>query len=120
MVKEIMRQMKGMRLFQRIIPHLEDNFLTPGSAIHHDGAVFVVDEELTPTCECLAVFIWLQLIDSRLPAYMSRVYAHDLQNKSLKYIQLQLADSMETILEEIKHSRKYPRFDKSLNVNYQL
>ena len=88
-------------LFQRIISHLEDNLLTAGSAIHHDGEDVIVDEELTPTCERLAVFIWLQLINSRLPAYVSRVYAHDLQNKSLKDIQPQLADSMETILEEI-------------------
>ena len=85
-------------LFQRIISHLEDNLLTAGSAIHHDGEHVIVDEELTLTCERLAVFICLQLIDSRLPAYVSRVYAHDLQNKSLKDIQPQLA---ETILEEI-------------------
>ena len=75
--------------------------LTARSAIHHDGEEVIVDKELTPTCEDLAIFILLQLIGSRLPAYVSRVYAHDLQNKSLKDIQPQLADSMVTILEQI-------------------
>ena len=55
-------------LFQRIISHLEDNLLTARSVIHHDGEKVIVNKELTPTCERLAVFIWLQLIDSRLPA----------------------------------------------------
>ena len=95
-------------LFQRIISHLKDNLVTAVSAIHYDGEDVIVDEELTPTCECLAVFIWLQLIDSHLPACVSRVYAHDLQNKSLKDIQPQLADSMKTIFRRNKHSRKYP------------
>ena len=42
-------------LFQRIISHLEDNLLTTGGTIQYDGAAVTTDEELTPTCERLAV-----------------------------------------------------------------
>ena len=41
------------------------------------------------------------LIDERLPAYISRVYAHDLQNKSLKEIQPQIVEFLDALLQEI-------------------
>ena len=40
----------------------------------------------------------LTLIDTRLLAYVARVYAHDLQTKSLKDIQPQLCDTMDSLL----------------------
>ena len=63
--------------FQRIIAHLEDNLLTIESKLIHDGAAPTTDEEMSPTLERLAVYLWLALIDERLPAHVSRVYAHD-------------------------------------------
>ena len=81
------RHQEGERyetFFQRIVAHLEDNLLTTGSTIKHEGAEITANEEMTPTVERLAVYLWLTLIDSRLPAYISRVYAHDLQSQSLK------------------------------------
>ena len=48
-----------------------------------------------------AVYIWLILIDQRLPAYVARVYSHDLQKKSLKDLQPQICDSMDSLLAEI-------------------
>ena len=36
-----------------------------------------IDEVMSPTTERLAVYLWLSLIDERLPAYIARVYAHD-------------------------------------------
>ena len=89
-------------LFQRIIAHLEDNLLTVASNIHHDGAAVAADEIMSPTTERLATFMWLQLIDVRLPAYVARVYAHDLQTKSLKDIQPQLAENMDSLLSELE------------------
>ncbi len=88
-------------LYQRILAHLEDNLLTVESGIHHDGAVLTADEVVTPTVERIAVFLWLNLIDSRLPAYISRVYAHDLQSKSLKDVQPQVCEAMDSLLTEI-------------------
>ena len=69
--------------YQRIMSHLYDNLLTSESAIKHDGENVTVNEEMSPTTERLGVFFWLYLIDERLPAYVSRVYAHDLMTRSL-------------------------------------
>ena len=88
-------------LFQRIIAHLEDNLLTTESGLTHDGAPITENEEMSPTTERLAVYIWLNLIDERLPSYVSRVYAHDLQTKSLKDIQPQICSAMDSLLQEI-------------------
>ena len=88
-------------LFQRIIAHIEDNLLTVESGIHHDGAALTADEEMSPTVERLIVNIWMNLIDTRLPGHVMRVYAHDLQTKSLKDIQPQLCDAMDSLLAEL-------------------
>ena len=56
---------------------------------------------MSPTTERLAVYLWLSLIDERLPAYVARIYAHDLQTKSLKEIQPLLAESMDSLLTEL-------------------
>ena len=88
-------------LHQRIIAHLEDNLLTVASNIQHDGAAVAEDEIMSPTTERLAAYIWLQLIDQRLPAYVMRTYAHDLQSKSLKDLQPQLAENMDSMLSDL-------------------
>ena len=88
-------------LYQRILAHLEDNLITISSGIEHDGAVATVDEVLSPTAERLAVFHWLTLIDERLPAYVARTYAQDLQSRSLKDIQPRISENMDAILADI-------------------
>ena len=98
-------------LYQRIIAHLEDNLLTTQSGIEHDGAAITANEELTPTCERIAVYLWLTLIDQRLPAYVARVYSHDLQKKSLKDLQPQICDSMDSLLAEINNQ-------EDIQINY--
>ena len=85
-------------LFQRILAHLEDNLLTVESGIIHDGAAPTEDEALSPTAERLAVYIWMNLIDNRLPDFIARQYAHDLQTKSIKEIQPMIVDNMESLL----------------------
>ena len=87
--------------YQRIMAHIEDNLLTVSSGLLFDGAALTDDEEMSPTTERLAVYLWLTKIDERLPAFISRVYAHDLQSKSLKDIQPQLAESMDSILTDL-------------------
>ena len=87
--------------FQRIIAHLEDNLLTVESGLIHDGAAPTSNEEMSPTLERLAVYMWLTLIDERRPAHVSRVYAHDLQTKTFKEIQPQLAEAMDCLLSDL-------------------
>ena len=84
--------------FQRIVAHLEDNLLTVSSGSLHDGVAVEADEEMSPTTERLAVYLWLTSIDKRLP---SRIYAHDLQSKTLKDLQPQIAEAMDSLLTEI-------------------
>ena len=68
------------------------------------------DKEMSPTTR-LAVYLWLTLIDERLPAYVSRVYAHNLQSQTLKDIQPQLAVDMDQLLLELNAQ-------EDINVNY--
>ena len=88
-------------LYQRLLAHVEDNLPTTESGIMYDGVAVTTNEVMSATCERLMVFLWLQLIDERLPLYVSRVYAHDLQSKSLKDIQLQICHSMDSLLAEL-------------------
>ena len=88
-------------LYQRLVSHIDDNLLTAGSNITHDGVAVAADEELSPTCERLTVYLWLTLIDVRLPAYVGRVFAQELQTKSLKDIQPQMCMSMDSLLAEL-------------------
>ena len=88
-------------LFQRIVAHIEDNLLTTESGLTHDGSPVTENEEMSPTTERLAVYLWLNLIDDRLPSYVARVFAHDLQSKSLKDIQPQICAAMDSLLIEL-------------------
>ena len=87
--------------YQRIVAHIEDNLLTVESGVEHDGAALTENEQMTPTVDRLIVNMWLNLIDTRLPAYISRVYAHDLQRKSLKDVQPQICEAMDELLGEL-------------------
>ena len=44
--------------YQRILAHLDDNLLTTGSNIQHNGAAIAEDEIMSPTTERLAVYLW--------------------------------------------------------------
>ena len=99
------RRKEGERyetLYQRLVSHIDDNLLTAGCNITYDGEPVTEDEELSPTCERLTVYLWLTLIDPRLPAYVGRVYAHDLQSKCLKDIQPQICLAMDSLLAELE------------------
>ena len=95
---------KGERyeaFFQRIMAHLYDNLMCPESTLIFDGEVFTQSEEMSPSTERLAVFLWLYYIDERLPMYVSRVYSHDLQKMSLKDLQPILSQNMNSLLIEL-------------------
>ena len=88
-------------LYQRLVSHVYDNLLTANCNVTYDGQRVTADEELSATGERLIVYMWLDLIDPRLPAYIGRVYAHDLQTKSLKDIQPQISLAMDSLLAEL-------------------
>ena len=89
-------------LYQRILAHLEDNLLTTTCGLTHDGAAPPANEDMSPTTERLAVYIWLQLIDIRLPSHISRIYAHELQSMTLKDLQPRFSENMDAILQDIQ------------------
>ena len=47
------------------------------------------------------MYLWLTSIDKRLPSYIARVYSHELQSKTLKDLQPQIAEDMDSLLTEI-------------------
>ena len=91
------------RLYQRLIAHLQDNLLTSDSTLLHDGAKPTQNEDLSPTTERLAVLHWMELIHPGLPALVQRTFAHDLQKMTLKDLQPQICDAIDSFLEELKN-----------------
>ena len=102
--------------FQRIMSHLYDHLLCTDSGVTFDGAAVTIDEFMSPTTERLAVYIWLNLIDARLPMYVARVYAHDLTTKSLKDIQPQICQNLDSVLMELSTQEEIQiNYSKSRN-----
>ena len=87
--------------FQRIMAHLYDNLLSAGSIIKFDGEEVSENEEMSPTVERLGVFLWLHFIDERLPEYISRIYAKDLQSHSIKDLQPQISMNINSIIQDL-------------------
>ena len=87
--------------FQRIMAHLYDNLLSPDSQLLYDGELYTQSEDMSPSTERLAVFLWLHYIDERLPMYISRVYSNDLQKLTLKDLQPTLSQNMDSLLAEL-------------------
>ena len=87
--------------FQRIMAHLYDNLLSADCQLLYDGEIYNQFEEMSPSTERLAVFLWLHYIDERLPTYISRVYSHDLQKMTLTDLQPTLSQNMDSLLVEL-------------------
>ena len=49
-------------LFQRLMAFVDDNLMTVGAAISHNGEFPAVDEDLSPSLENMIVLHWLRLI----------------------------------------------------------
>ena len=93
------------RLYQRILAHIQDNLLRKDGKLKHDGQQVNVDEDISPTVERLAVLRWLEVLDPDLPSHVSRTFAHDLQTHTLKDLQPQIVDALDSFLEEIRSKR---------------
>ena len=90
------------RLYRRILSHLTDDFLKVGGSLKHNKSVPPRDEDLSPTVERLAVLRWLELINSRLPMLIARTFATDLQTRTLKDLQPQIVNAMDSLLEQLR------------------
>ena len=93
-------------MYQRILSHLHDNLLTADSEIIFDGEAVTEDEMMSPTTERLAVCLWLISMDTRLPMYVSRVYAHDLMTMTIKDLQPQVCLNMDSLLMELSNQEE--------------
>ena len=67
---------------------MRGNLLLSSGRIEHDGQVPGRDEPLSPTTERMVVLRWLELLHQDLPALVAKVFAHELQTKSLKDLQV--------------------------------
>ena len=90
------------RLYRRILAHIKDNLLRADSTLQHNKTIPQKDEDVSPTVERLAVLRWLELIDPRLPMLVARTFATDLQSRTLKDIQPQIANAMSSLLDQLR------------------
>lgn len=90
------------RLYQRLLAHLQDNLLTRDGKIQHDGECPTVDEDMSATVERLCVLRWMDLIHPGLINLVTRTFANDLLNKSLKDMQPQIVDALDGLLDELR------------------
>ena len=90
------------RLYQRLLAHVQDNLLTTGSKLKHDGATPTQNESISPTVERMVVLRWLELLHPGLPALVQRTFAYDLGHMTLKDIQPQVVDALDGFLAELK------------------
>ena len=71
-------------LYQRLLAFFEDNLMTTGGGITHDGENLSADEDLTPTLENTIVVLWLHLIHPGLQLlFIKQKYGSELRNKSI-------------------------------------
>ena len=89
-------------LYRRLMSHIHNNRLQKVGALTYKGKPITQNEEVSPTVERLVILRWLELIDPRLPALISRTFAHNLQTMTLKDIQPQISASIDSFLLELK------------------
>ena len=80
---------------------IRDNLLTKNSNLKHDDCFATEDETLSPTAERLVVLRWLDLLHSPLPNHIANVFSHELQNHSLKDIQLLVVTQINSLLNDV-------------------
>ena len=89
-------------LYQRLMAFFEDNLLTVGGGISHQGETISTDEDLTPTLENTIVFLWLQLINPGLPQLVKQKYGSELRNKSLTSLKPEISQALSSLLDELR------------------
>ena len=89
-------------LYQRLMAFFEDNLLTVGGGISHQGETISTDEDLTSTLENTIVFLWLQLINPGLPQLVKQKYGSELRNKSLASLKPEISQALSSLLDELR------------------
>ena len=104
---------RPQRLYRRLRAHIANNLLVKGSELEHNGKKVERDEDFGWTTERLIVLHWLYLLHPALPKYVKRVYASDLQKKTLKDLQPALCQAVDFMIEEIDAQESRVNYSKS-------
>lgn len=104
---------RPQRLYRRLRAHIADNLLVKNGSIEHNGKKPDKNEDLSWTLERVIVLHWLKLLHPALPKHVKRVYATDLQRKSLKDLQPAFCLAIDPMIEEIESAEARVNFSKS-------
>ena len=89
-------------LWERMYSFLEDNLLTAGGQVQHEGAAVIRDEVFTPSLLCILVTQWLHTINPSLPAMIRQRFSTQLRTKTVISIREEISDAIPSMLEEIQ------------------
>ena len=88
-----------LHLYLRMHQFVRDNLLLSSGRINHDGKVPSADESFSPTTERLVVLRWLEVLHPALSNHVANT--QDLQTRSLKDLQPQLAEQIDDLLRQV-------------------
>ena len=89
-------------LWERMYTFLEDNLLTVGGDVIHEGEAPTVNEEFSPTLLCVLVVNWLGTIHPSLPSAVRQRFPTQLRTNTIYSIRDDISDAIPSILEEIE------------------
>lgn len=89
-------------LYQRIMSFFEDNLLTQGCGILHNGSHVETDEDMSPTLENTVILMWLQLVHKGLPSLVKQRYGPELRNKTLASLKPEISQALPSLLDELR------------------
>ena len=92
---------RPLHLYLRLRQFIRDNLLLKSGKIAHNGKVPETDEVLSPTTERLIVLRWLEILHPALPNHVAKVFAQDLQFKSLKDLQPTISGQIDDLLRQL-------------------
>jgi hypothetical protein len=90
-------------LYQRLISFFDDNLVTTTGLTHH-GVLLTSNEVVTPTIENTIVLLWLERINSGLPALVQQKYGAELRNKTLASLKSEISLALQSLLNELEHT----------------
>ena len=99
-------QENPLHLYLRMRQFVRDNLLSCTSNIQHDGKILTADETLSPTTERLVVLRWLEVLHPALPNHVAKVFANELQSKSLKDLQPRIAEQIDELILYVANTEK--------------
>lgn len=104
-------------LYQRIYSFFDDCLMRATGGISHHGEPIEEDEFMSPTLENVLVWLWLSLINPRLPSLVHQKYGADLRNRSLASLKCEISVAIPSLLEEITSAADVQVFRNSIRNN---